>query len=62
MNREQKIKELVSSGVNNVIEIETHQWLGIIRALLNTLFSSMNDEELNRVYEEVVGSEKPKAG
>jgi hypothetical protein len=62
MNREQKIKDLVSSGVNNVIEIETHQWLGIIRSLLNIIFSSMDDKELNEVYEEVIGSDKPKAG
>jgi len=62
MNREQKIKDLVSSGINNVIKIETHQWLGIIRSLLNIIFSSMDDKELNEVYEEVIGSDKPKAG
>lgn len=61
MNRQQKIDALVSSGVEHVLNIETHQWLGIIRALLNILLSSMTDEQLEEVYRDVIGSEeKPK--
>jgi len=61
MNRQQKIDALVSSGVAHVLEVETHQWLGIIRSLLNILLSSMTDEQLQEVYDDVIGSEqKPK--
>lgn len=62
MNRQQKIDALVSSGVEHVIEVEKHQWLGIIRALLNILLSSMTDEQLEEVYKDVIGDkDKPKA-
>jgi hypothetical protein len=61
MNRQQKIDALVSSGVAHVLEVERHQWLGIIRSLLNILLSSMTDEQLQEVYDDVIGSEqKPK--
>lgn len=61
MNREQKIAALVSSGMSNVFEVETHQWIGIIRSLLNIIFSSMSEEELDDVYKDVIGSDPPKA-
>lgn len=61
MNREQKIAALVSSGMSNVFEVETHQWIGIIRSLLNIIFSSMSEEELDDVYRDVIGSDPPKA-
>jgi len=62
MNREQKINALVLSGMESAYEVESHQWLGIIRSLLNIIFSSMDDEELNGVYEDVIGPDRPKAG
>lgn len=67
MNREQKIDALVCLGIDQVYTMESHQWLGVIRSLLNIVFSSMDDEELEQVYNESMekeddGPEKPLAG
>lgn len=65
MNREQLIDTLVGIGIDQVREMETHQWLGIIRALLNIVFSSMTDEELLEHYNDITEKEdngKPIAG
>lgn len=53
MNREQLIDTLVTIGIDEVREMETHQWLGVIRALMNIVFSSMTEEELLQHYNEI---------
>lgn len=60
MNREQMIDALVSIGIDQVRQTETHQWLGIIRSLFNIVFSSMSDEELLDHYKDAMEKENDK--
>ena len=57
MNREQLIDALVSIGIDQVRQMETHQWLGVIRTLMNLVFSSMTDEELLAHYRDAMEKE-----
>lgn len=57
MNREQLIDALVSIGIDQVRQMETHQWLGVIRTLMNLVFSSMTDEELLAHYKDAMEKE-----
>lgn len=63
MNREQIIDALVSQGIDEVRRMETHQWLGVIRSLMNLVFSSMDEKELIEHYlqkmEKEYGIESP---
>lgn len=52
MNREQLINALVSIGIDQVRQMETHQWLGVIRTLMNLTFGNMTDEELLAHYKD----------
>lgn len=60
MNREQLIDALVSIGIDQVRQMETHQWLGVIRTLMNLAFSYMTDEELVAHYRAVTEKEDDK--
>lgn len=67
MNREQLIDALVCIGIDQVRQMETHQWLGVIRTLMNLVFSGMTDEELLAHYNDAMekendGPERPLAG
>lgn len=57
MNRQQLIDALVSIGIDQVRQMETHQWLGVIRTLLNLTFSYMTDEEILAHYKSVTEKE-----
>ena len=57
MKREQLIDALVCIGIDQVRQMETHQWLGVIRTLMNLVFSSMTDEELLAHYKDAMEKE-----
>lgn len=57
MNREQLIDALVCIGIDQVRQMETHQWLGVIRTLMNLVFSDMTDEELLAHYKDAMEKE-----